>query len=665
MDSLKESQRQIRLAIVALGIIIPTGVLGFLLFEKLSVLNAIWLTIITLTTIGYGDIYARTDGGRVFTIFLILVGLGAVAYGLQASATVLLSPAIRDLRQRRRAQRAIDRLRHHYIICGQGELVDHTVNYLLEGAKQRQTMNLEHLNQPIEKFWSRILGSNKSLVFRFIAQLSSFPVRAFYRTSSLLDVVVVVTPTETFANRLRENGFLVVTGDPTVDEVLIRAGVRNASALMVMLDNDTEAILSVLTARSLNPQLEITAAVLDDQLAHKMIRVGANGVVAHYDVAGRFLNNATLRPAVNDFFTSILFSQENKYQATQLFLLDSSPWIHCSIGALELGKRFQADVIGLRLESGLYDYVPDNHYVLQENEVLIVAAPIEQIHALQEECHGTASSKPQVPVSQRLPLPLNPTIVPGHPKTLEDSLRLVTEMSRHFIICGDGRVARHAINKLDPSRPFVIICDNSQYVQELLESGFLVVQGNPSSESVLRQAGADRALAIMITADDSASSILTVLNCRALSKSLLIVATTHQEDMIPKLRRAGADRVVTPFQVAARFVLLATTRPAVSDFLQFVLYNRQVGIETTELYMQNDSPWIGRSIGSLELNRLFKARAIGLRLADGQYGYAPPATHILRPYEVLIVVTPMECSDELRNLAHGSVTKRPESLRSR
>jgi voltage-gated potassium channel len=258
---------------------------------------------------------------------------------------------------------------------------------------------------------------------------------------------------------------------------------------------------------------------------------------------------------------------------------------------------------------------------------------------------------------------MKPSQKPPRIYSFEESLESISEMARHFVICGDGRVAPHAISKLDPSRPFVIICEDSLYAQELLEKGFKVVLGNPSNETTLRQAGVDRALAIMITTDDLANSILTVLNCRSLNKHLLIVATTHHEELVPKLRRAGADRVVTPFQVAAQFVLLATTRPAVSDFLQYVLYNYQAGIETTELYMQNDSPWIGSDIGALDLNRQYGARVIGLRRADGHYIYAPSSDHILKPFEVLIMVTPMRYSDELRNLAHGSTTKRPTSLR--
>jgi voltage-gated potassium channel len=167
----------------------------------------------------------------------------------------------------------------------------------------------------------------------------------------------------------------------------------------------------------------------------------------------------------------------------------------------------------------------------------------------------------------------------------------------------------------------------------------------------------------MVALDDDASSVLTALNCRDFNKRLLITATAQTEAMIPKLRRAGADRVITPFQIAAQFTLLATIRPAVSDFLQFVTYNYHAQIETTELYMQDDSPWIGSTIADLKLTR-FKAGVIGVRKADGRYHYAPASQFTLKQNDVLIVVTPMIYADELRTLAHGSVTRRPNSLRT-
>ncbi len=633
MNSFQETQRQIRIAIVAIAIIFAIGVAGFMLIEKLTLLDSIWLTVITLATIGYGDIVAHSPAGRLFTILLILFGLGAVAYGLQATAGFFLSPGVRDLRQRRRTQHHIDNLKNHFIICGAGKLVDETVKTLLESANADSHAH--------HHFYD-----------------------LFHTRETLLDIVVIVTPDPAFAAHLRENELLVIEGDPTEDDILKRAGVIHAQAMMVMLDDDTESLLTVLTARSLCPDIDITAAALDEQLANKMIRVGANGVIAHYDSAARFLNNATLRPAVSEFFSSILFTHNSAITTIPLDLAEDSPWIGRELGTLELYQKFEAGVIGIRHDDGIYQYAPDEGHILREREVLITVVPANHSAELRAACRAPGASQPRLPNWQRLPLPLKPHLLPSNIYSLEDSEQIINDMSQHFIICGTGRVARNAINQLDPSRPFVIISDDELYSNELIERGFRVVQGQPSNESILRKAGIERALAIMVALEDDASSVMTVLNCRGFSKRLLITATAQHETMIPKLRRAGADRVVTPFQVAAQFTLLATTRPAVSDFLQFVVYNYHAQIETTELYMQDDSPWIGSTIDDLKLASKFNAGVIGVRKADGRYHYAPSSQFTLKPNEVLIVVTPMKYSDELRTLAHGSTTRRPSSLRT-
>lgn len=668
MDSLKETQRQIRIALITLGIVVPIGVIGFTLIEKLSLLDAIWLTVITLATIGYGDIYARTPEGRVFTLILILFGIGAVAYGLQATATFLVSPAIRDLRQRRRTQRLIEHLRQHYIICGAGELVDNTINFLIEGSQRRQAVQQEQFYRPIDQLLDGLFGDDAEghhpFIRGFLRRLFMIYIWLFHRTRTLLDIVVVITPSHEFANHLRENGLLVIEGDPTNDEILRSAGIQHAQAMMVMLDSDTEALLTVLTARSLNTDIDITAGALDENLSPKMIRVGANGVLAPYEVSGRFLNNASLRPAVNDFFNTILFNQQNDTQATQLFLWDDSPWIGKPLGSLKLREHFQTSIMGVRRESGDYIYAPNDDYVISENEVLIAIAPGRRIETLQKACREGTTSKPRIANWQRLPIRMTPPPAPHrHVYGLDEVETAVKEMSGHFIICGSGLVARSAIDKLDPARPFVIISDDDLYTFELLEQGFRVIHGSPAQETTLRKAGVERALSVMIAVDDDASSVLTVLNCRGLSKRLLITAAAQSNEMLPKLHRAGADRVVSPFQIAAQFVLLATTRPVVSDFLQYVVYNYAARIETTELYMQDDSGWIGSNLERLNLYGQYQAGVIGIRQADGQFVYTPSEDYVLKPYDVLIVVTPMQYADELRALAHGSATKRPASLR--
>src|SRR5262245_50946566 len=158
MDSLKETRRQIVIALDAVIIVVAIGVIGFMVIEQMPLLDAVWMTISTLTTIGYGDIVPKSPPGRVFTLFLIVIGLSVFAFGLQASATFLLSPVIRDLRGRRRTQHIIDHFRHHYLICGVGELVDNTIKYLTEAAERRQATQHEQIYEPIDHILDRIFG---------------------------------------------------------------------------------------------------------------------------------------------------------------------------------------------------------------------------------------------------------------------------------------------------------------------------------------------------------------------------------------------------------------------------------------------------------------------------------------------------------------------------
>lgn len=669
MNSFQENQRQLRIALIGIIFILLVGVVGFMLFEGLSLLDSLWLTIITLATVGYGDIFAQSEAGRIFTIFLVLTGLSLFAFGLQASATFFLSPGIRELRQKRRIQRMIDGMSNHYILCGVGEMVDKTIDHLIQRAATRRSYEQEHIYEPLDHLLDRIFGDDAHGHYvrprKLLRSVFLSVMRLFRREKTMLDVIVVITTDAAYAETLRNAGLLVIEGQPTEDSILERAGIKRAQAMMVMLDDDTESLFVTLTARSHNPDIYITAATLEEDLAQKMIRVGANSVIAPFDVASNFLNNATLRPAVNAFFNSILFDHSRNSNLLQLYILKNSPWAGQTLADLRFHSQYHSAVLGLRLNNGHFLYAPPNDHRLLENEVLLVAAPHHTVQALETACYENTARHTRSFDLGRLSMPPAPVQTSDQLYTLEEAADAVQKMSKHFVICGTGRIIRNAVNKLNPARPFVVVCDDESYTAELLERGFRVIQGNPTNEKTLLRAGVDRAQAIMVNIENKADAVLTILISRALSRHLLITATANTDDMIPKLHRAGADRVVSPFHIAAQFVLLATTAPVVNDFLLYVLFNYQVGLETTELYTEEDSPWIDQTIGDLHLGDQYNAGVLGIQKADGSYLYAPPPEYRIGKKEVLIVTTPMSNSDELRNIAHGSETKRPRTLRQR
>ena len=664
---MNDIRRQFRAATILLFIIIPVGIIGYMLIEGLEFVEAVWLTIITLTTIGYGDIAITSDLGKLFTIALVLVGLGAITFFLSSSFALLFSAEANTRRRKIGITKKISKLRNHYIICGTGEMVDKTIGYLLQSAHFRREQHHEQVYKPIDDFLDRIFGDDADGNFvgmrNLLHKIIIFLVNIFKRETTILDLIIIVTEDSVFAEHLRSAGLLVVEGDPADDDSLTAAGITRAQAIMVMLNQDTEGLLTVLTARNLNPTLYITAATVEEELKQKMIRAGANVVLAPYEVAGQFLNNATLRPAVNDYFNSVLFDHETNHQITQLELHSDSPWIGKRISDLHLRERFDAGIIGIRLDDSSFQYAPNDDRILNEEETLLGVAPGIQIPRLQVECRPHGDDILTTSVFQRM-------VQPRDLRTTEETFSLIQSeevvetMSNHFVICGTDRIVKSAVSFLDPARPFVIISNDNGLTREWLKRGFRVIHGDPTKEETQEKARVKYAQAIMISIEDKAAAVLTVLTARSMSKRLLISVSANTDDMIEKLQRSGADRVLSPFHVAAQFVLLSTTRPEIAGFLQYVLYNEHTGLETAELYMEDDSPWIGETIESLLLTRLFRAGVIGVRRADREtFIYAPPLDHVIQEHEVLIIVTPMIYFDEMRDSATGQTDKRPKTLR--
>jgi len=648
-------------------IILPVGSVGYMLIEGIPFFEALYLTVITLTTIGYGDITPLSDEGKIFTLLLVFLGLGALAFFLSSSFALLFSTEAMTRRRRMRVKRKIAALSRHYIICGNGELVDKTISHVLHGARIRRQRHQAASFRPIENLLNRLFGKAERNRMRglrkLVRQLFTVYHSNFVEHSTLLDVLVVVTEDFDYAEHLRSAGILVIDGDPGDDAALLAAGIERAQAIMIVLDQDTESLLTVLTARNLNPRLYVTAAAIEEELKTKMLKAGANVVLAPYEVAAGFLNSATLRPAVNDFFNSILFDHATQHQITQLELEDDSPWIGKRLKDLDLFAKYDAGIIGIRLDTGGFLHAPGDSRVLREDEILLGVAPGPMIPRLQRGCRPQGRREMRFAAFQKL-------LPPRQIKSLEQTLSpaeteaAIADMRKHFVICGNDHLIQSAVRFLDPARPFVLLSNDATVSARWRGRGFRVIHGNPTQEEVLRQAGVDRAQAIMISIADRADAVLTVLSARGISKSLLVAVTAHTDDMIEKLQRSGADRVVSPFHVAAQFVLLSTTRPEIADFLQHVLYNEITGLETAELYMEDDSPWIGQSLRDLALALRYRAGVIGIRESNrARFRYAPSLDHVVQPHEVLIVVTPMQYFDEMRADATGDKNKRPRTLR--
>ena len=240
-------------AVGALAAAILLGTVGFSLIEKLPLVDSLYLTVQTITTVGFGDVELKTAGGRLFAIAFMLGSVSAVAYLLSTAVqSIIESELIATFGQRRRSRR-MSKLHNHYIVCGAGRVGSHLVRQMQRAG----------------------------------------------------ETFVVIENDADKVQELSERKVLVLQRDATIEETLHDAGVEHARGLAACLPDDSDNLYVVLTARGLNPNLHIVARAAEETAERKLKRAGANIVVAPTIIGGHRLAVALRKPAVGDFIDSI------------------------------------------------------------------------------------------------------------------------------------------------------------------------------------------------------------------------------------------------------------------------------------------------------------------------------------------------------------------------
>ena len=222
------------------------GTAGYMILEGWSVIDAFYMTAITLTTVGFGEVEPLSAAGRLFTVLLMVTGIGAVAYGFSIISQYLFALSLDSIAKERRMAREVDRLKGHFIVCGYGRV----------GQNATDTMREEGHDVVI-------LDSAES---------------------KLEDI------------HLDRPDIYYVLGDATDDNILLRAGLKNAQGLLVCTGDDANNLFVVLSARALNPDLLIIARASHSRNESKMIRAGANKVISPYQIGGQRMANSAIRP---------------------------------------------------------------------------------------------------------------------------------------------------------------------------------------------------------------------------------------------------------------------------------------------------------------------------------------------------------------------------------
>jgi voltage-gated potassium channel len=232
--------------------------------------------------------------------------------------------------------------------------------------------------------------------------------------------------------------------------------------------------------------------------------------------------------------------------------------------------------------------------------------------------------------------------------------RQISHLRGHVIVCGWGRVGRAVASGLLHGGQDVVVVDrNEERVRDL---PFRTVVGDATSDAILRTAGVDRAQALVAALEGDAENLFVTLSCKALNPDLFIVARARQDESVPKLEHAGADRVVNPQELGAARMASFVTQPNVAEFVDVVMHEQSLEFRMQEFDIPPDSPIAGKTLSELDLREKTGALVLALRAPNGPFITNPRDDTTMQPHHVLIAVGTSEDLERLTNLVTPAAT---------
>jgi voltage-gated potassium channel len=312
--------RRIFLIAGLLCITLVIGTTGFVLIEDFSWFDAFYMTLTTITTIGYQELHPLSHAGRVFNSFLILFGVSAMFVSFGAMTQTIIELELQDRYGKRRKKRMIDRLQNHFIVCGFGR-VGRNASYEMQRA------NASFL----------VLDRDEQRVAKAVSA-----------------------------------GMLAVVADATRDDSLREAGVLRANGLIAALPSDAENLFIILSAKTLNPKLTVVTRVSEEEAGEKLRRAGADTVFTPYAMAGRQLADALLRPHVVEFLDFARSDMGPRVRTEQVCIAAKTAFAGKTLGDLPELHNSGVIVLAIRKPGGETIFNPPPESGIFPGDYLIV-----------------------------------------------------------------------------------------------------------------------------------------------------------------------------------------------------------------------------------------------------------------------------------------------------
>jgi voltage-gated potassium channel len=324
------SSRRLLLGISILVVIIAFGVIGYELIEGWGFLDSLYMTVTTITTVGYREVHPLTTNGRIFSIFLIVGGVGGALYTVTGVVQYVIEGNIGTIWERRRMQNKINNLKGHFILCGFGRV-------------------------------------GESIASTFKAENVPF--------------VVIENRPDCIA-RLERTDYIYMQGDATQDDTLRSAGIERARSLIAAVGTDIDNTYITLSARGLCPDIYIEARASTAEAVTKLERSGANRIILPHAIGGRRMAMLALRPAVVDFIDNVIYSRGHEMRVENVVISPNSRLIDSKIKAAR--DETGITTLAIRKKSGAFIPNPSGEVVIEDGDQLIVIGTIDQLTSLEE-----------------------------------------------------------------------------------------------------------------------------------------------------------------------------------------------------------------------------------------------------------------------------------------
>lgn len=320
------------LALFFLIMMIFIGITGYSLIEGYNLVDAVFMTIITISTVGFREVEPLSYTGKIFTIFLIIFSFGIFAYALSTLTRHLVDGVFHNYFKHKKVKKRIDKLDQHVIICGYGR-----------NGKQAAKESLDH-------------G---------------------------FDVLIIENKPEMIEQIIENPRFMFIQGDATQDEILVAAKIEKAKALITTLPNDAENMFVVLSAKYVNPDLKVISRASDDNSDKKLRRAGATNVIMSDKIGGQRMAKLVAQPDVVEFLDHILIQQKDDVCLEEIcFTNIGAKFQKKTIRELHVRDKSGVNIIGVRRTNGDYVLNPGADYTICCQDKIFVLGTRVQIAIL-------------------------------------------------------------------------------------------------------------------------------------------------------------------------------------------------------------------------------------------------------------------------------------------